>query len=71
MERILNIYTHKNNLIDYYQCVERYLTMYSDQTHLQKLMDSKDLDLACAFEHHQLKSHILKEDGLKYQNYHP
>lgn len=71
MERILKIFEHKNNLIDYYQCVERYLTMYSDKEHLQKLQEKRDIDLACAFEHHQMKKHIMEEDGLKYENYYP
>ena len=71
MERALNIFAAKNNLIDYYSCVERYLTMYSDKPSMEKLMATKDLDLACAFEHYEMKKHIMKEDGLSYEHFHP
>ena len=71
MERALKIYEHKNNVIDHFECVRNIFTLYTSRERLTELKELPDADLICAYEHYQMKTHALQNNGLSYEEFNP
>lgn len=55
MERALNVYQQKNNVIDHFECVKKMFTLYTSEERLNELKNLPDLDTVCAHEHFKMK----------------
>ena len=71
MERALNIRSHKNNVIEHYECVKRMFSLYTSEERLQELAVLPDVDTICAHEHYRMKNEADTKGSLEYQEFHP
>jgi hypothetical protein len=71
MDGFLGIREFENKYMDHFKCVAKLFSMYSTKEQLEKLASRSDIDLACAYEFHEMKKIALSEHGLDYKSFHP